>query len=73
MMAAGFETTSHAITWCLTMMVSPDTVQMAAFELGGGELSTVGKVAVQVLKSFWVSGLGLAYQSASIDPGSTVG
>jgi hypothetical protein len=21
-MAAGFETTSHAITWCLTMMVS---------------------------------------------------
>jgi hypothetical protein len=26
-MAAGFETTSHAITWCLTMLVRMDTVQ----------------------------------------------
>ena len=23
-MAAGFETTSHAITWCLTMLASPE-------------------------------------------------
>jgi cytochrome P450 len=46
-MAAGFETTSHAITWCLTMLVRADMVQLLV-------VLPVAAEAADIVPHYWL-------------------